>query len=208
MRKITNPIKQMIIILCFIISGFAYTNLFAAIQNPVTMLQQITQKMTGQLNANMNNLNSDTLYKIIHSTIMPYADTRIMGGLVLGRKYWTSATSQQKQQFIKYFSYLVIDTYVGALKTYTPNDKIHFRPLRENFANKSRIVVSSVIRRSNGQNIQIQYYLHHMGNTWKFYDFSIDNISLVQSYNQQFQSTLQQGGLKLLLTKLKSRTNK
>ena len=56
--------------------------------------------------------------------------------------------------------------------------------------------------RKSGQRIQITYDLTRAGNQWQIYDFSIEHVSMVQSYHSQFSEVLNQGGMTALLTRL------
>jgi phospholipid transport system substrate-binding protein len=62
-----------------------------------------------------------------------------------------------------------------------------------------------MIVRSNGQNIPLNYRLINSGGQWKVYDFTVEGVSIVQSYSAQFSDDLQRGGLPALLTKMQQR---
>lgn len=178
---------------------------FAAVISPVSLLNQVANQMIAELQSNKSQLKtsqgSKVINDIVNRVLVPHVDVDTMSAAVVGRQYWLSASAIQKQQFIQEFKKLVISTYASALASYD-DDQIQFYPLRGGYANASRIVVRSQITRKNGQKIQIVYNVMRVGDAWKVYDFSIDNISMVQSYRSQFSSVLASGGMENLLKRL------
>jgi phospholipid transport system substrate-binding protein len=66
------------------------------------------------------------------------------------------------------------------------------------------LTVRSVIIRRSGQRIKVDYNVVRSGDSWKVYDFSIENVSMVQSYRSQFSDVLAQQGMSGLLQRLKT----
>ena len=189
---------KILISLAVFISTFSFANLDA----PVDMLNSMSKKVLAGLEAQQNNLTDNYIHQLIDTEVVPYVDINRMAGSVLGRNYWTQATSAQRDEFIQQFKKLVISTYSAAMASYD-DDRIEFYPLRGGYANKTALQVQSILIRKNGQRVSINYNLTRAGDSWKIYDFVIENISMVQSYRSQFAATLSQGGLPALLTKLK-----
>lgn len=177
-----------------------------AAQSPTTQLQTVANKMISQLESNKSQLNSlSVIRRIVNQVLIPNIDLNRMSASVVGR-YWRTATPAQKSEFMSEFSYLVTTTYASALSSYN-HDKVTFQPSRENAANQTTRVHSIIIR-ANGQRIPIVYDVTLHGNSWKVYDFSIEHISMVQSYRSQFAHVLQSGGMPALLARLKSHNQK
>lgn len=172
-----------------------------AVTSPTEQLQTVANKMISQLENNKSNLGSMTVIRrIVNNVLIPNVDLDRMSASVVGR-YWKTATPAQRTQFEKEFSDLVTTTYASALSSYN-GDKVIFQPLRENFNDRQTMRVSSLIVRKNGQRIPITYDVVRSGDAWKVYDFSIEHVSMVQSYHSQFSSVLAQGGIPTLLTRL------
>ena len=66
------------------------------------------------------------------------------------------------------------------------------------------MTVRSMIIRHTGQKIGVDYNVVRSGDSWKVYDFSIENVSMVQSYRSQFSDVLPQQGMAGLLQRLKA----
>lgn len=175
----------------------------ATVESPVTQLQSIANRMINQLEKNQSRLKSlSVIRSIVNSTLLPAVDLNRMSASVIGR-YWRSASSAQQSEFQKEFSYMVTTTYASALSSYD-DDRVRFYPLRENYTTRNTMRVTSVILRKNGQEIPISYDVVRHGDSWKVYDFSIEHVSMVQSYRSQFADVLSNGGMSALLNRLKT----
>jgi len=177
----------------------------ADVASPVTVLNKAADEMLASLAQNKSRLkNGDSIiYGIVNRVLVPYVDLDRMSMMVVGRQYWTSATPAQKTEFINQFTRLVISTYAAALASYD-DDKVQFFPLRGDYASSNILTVRSVIIRRSGQRIRVDYNVVRSGNSWKVYDFSIENISMVQSYRSQFSDVLAQQGMAGLLKRLQA----
>jgi phospholipid transport system substrate-binding protein len=177
----------------------------AAPVSPVTVLNNAANQMITSLAQNKSKLkNGDgIIYGIVNRVLLPYVDLDRMSMAVVGRQYWTSATPVQKSEFISQFTRLVTSTYAAALASYD-DDKVQFFPIRGDYSNSHIVTVRSMIIRRSGQKIRVDYNVVRSGDSWKVYDFSIENISMVQSYRSQFSDVLAQQGMAGLLQRLKS----
>ena len=172
-----------------------------AIISPATQLQQIANRMITQLESNKSQLHHmSVIRRIVNQVLLPTVDVDRMAASVVGRN-WRAATDAQRSQFKKEFSYLVTTTYAAALSSYD-DDQVKFHPIRGDFASRQTMRVSSIIIRKNGQRIPISYDVVRAGDQWKVYDFSIEHVSIVQSYRSQFAGVLANGGMPALLTRL------
>lgn len=169
--------------------------------SPVDTLQSIATPMVTFLKQHQAELNHNPklISSLVERVLVPHIDRDRMAGMVVGRSAWLNATPLERQQFIDEFKSLVISTYANALTSFH-NDRIEFYPDRDGASDIA--VVKSAIIRENGQRIAIVYNLHKNDATWKIYDFSIEGVSLVASYQSQFSDTLAQGGLTALIKKL------
>lgn len=181
---------------------FICMSVFAAAA-PEAMLQSTTEQVISQLRANEATLktNPKVVYGIINSIIVPHFDTEGMARSVLPRNVWTSATSEQRAQFTRQFTKLLVRTYSSALASYQ-NEEVKYLPMRST-ANGQRVQINSQIIRQSGPAIAVSYRLIQIGNQWKIYDFNVEGISMLQSYRSQFTSQLSSGGdINTLIQKL------
>lgn len=188
------------------ISLFLICNAALAVQDPppVTMLKNASNQMINELNKHLGHLkdNDALVANIVKSTILPHFDLTGMSQTVVGRNYWQQGSSSLQQQFVHEFTNYVIRTYSSAISSYD-GQTMKFYPIRGDISGQSRVQVNSDLTHRNDPPIHIQYRVVNKDGTWLIYDFSIDGVSLVRNYQSQFAATLQQGGLSLLVKKLK-----
>lgn len=182
---------------------FLFCNYTLAASSPLTTMQDMANQTLSFLQKNQSRLksNPELINSMVNRVLVPHIDADRMGGAVVGRRYWDNATPEQRNEFIRQFKRLVISTYSNALSSYD-DDKIRFYPLRGNYEGQKTIQIRSVIIRKNGQRISIDYNLVLTKGKWKIYDFSIEDVSMVQSYRSQFGSVLARGGLPELIQRL------
>src|SRR3989338_4814248 len=180
-----------------------------AVSSPITMLDQMSQQVINGLEKNKTKLKQDPslAYNLVEKYITPKVDVSRMTCAILGRQYWQQTSSSDKKELIAQLKKLVISTYSGAFSSYD-GDKIKFLPLRNDYQMAQSLVVQSLILRRNGQKISVVYNLERQGDSWLIYDFSIENVSMVQSYRSQFANVLEQGGVKLLIQRLQAHNKK
>ncbi|MDF1653695.1 MAG: ABC transporter substrate-binding protein [Coxiellaceae bacterium] len=180
-------------------------NLSFAVSSPITMLQGMANNMIAGLKKNKGRLksNPNIVRQLVKRNLVPYADVNVMAASAVGPD-WRKASGAQRGQFKNLFTNVVISTYSTALSSYD-GDVVRFYPMRGGYQSKRTVTVRSLIVRRNGQKIPVTYNLVRRGNTWRIYDFSIENVSMVRSYRSQFSSVLNQGGLKMLNSRLRSR---
>ncbi len=183
-----------------IFCGVAY-----AISSPVAMMQSVANKMVSQLDRNQSQLKTSRgpaiISSIVNRTLIPAVDLYQMAGQTVGRHHWQQASSSQKRAFINKFKKLLIKNYSAALSSFD-DDKVEFYRMRANYKTAKTVRVRSVIVRRSGQKIGISYNLVRKGSSWKVYDFSIEGVSVVQSYRSQFASILSRGGVAELIKRL------
>lgn len=192
MRKVT----------VFFIIFLSYTVVWA-ISSPLDLLQNTSSQLINALQQNQATLRTkpQIVYRIVDQILLPHVDLVNMSSRALGRNAWLQATPRQKQAFIQQFTTLLIRTYASALAQYT-DERVNFLPLRGNFNTQTRIQVYSNIIRDTGPAINISYSLMRVGDHWKLYDFSVDGISMVNSFRNQFAEQLQQKGIDGLIQEL------
>ena len=123
-----------------------------------------------------------------------------MSRSVLGRNAWNKATAAEKKEFTSVFTELVIRTYATPLAEYS-GETISFSVQQQTNGHFAR--VNSMIKRTNGQNIPLSYALVSKDGTWKVYDLSVEGVSLLQSFRNQFSQVLQQADMRTLIFQMK-----
>jgi len=176
--------------------------------NPMVMMKKTTNKMLAALKANRSRIKKDSnfLYRLVDRIVVPHADVLGMSRSVLGRSVWTKASASEKQQFIKAFKRVVVNTYASALNAYT-DQTVRFYPIRGGYARRRRIQVMSQIIQTGGRPpVSVNYKLALKKGEWKFYDLNVEGVSLLQSFHAQFADMISQGKtLKQIIRDLNAR---
>lgn len=121
-------------------------------------------------------------------------------------KNWRSATPEQKNQLTTEFKSLLINTYGNAMIKFK-NAKVNVNTANDN--GDSSVVKTTVIYGEN-QKASIDYQLNKSENSWKVFDVSVENISLVMNYRTSFNEIVSKNGIDGLIAELhkKNEANK
>ncbi|MGE3920160.1 MAG: phospholipid-binding protein MlaC [Gammaproteobacteria bacterium] len=195
--------KFLFLILC------VFSTLSFAASSPVPELQATANKIVAELKSNQNQLatNPKIASNIVTQYLLPLADQQGMAQAALGRAAWKSATPTQRTEFVNQFRTLIVKTYAAAFSHFK-DQKVEFLPLRGQLAAQNNITVQSKIISSQRPPVTVTYNLVNQGGHWKVRDFSVDGISMIQSFNSQFTSQLAQGGIAKLIETLKQHNAK
>lgn len=184
----------------FFLLGFCFVALAA--NSPLGMLQNTSDQALAALKKNEATLktNPHVVYQIINNIIVPHFDLQGMARAVVSRDVWMQASPEQRNQFTRQFTTLLVRTYSSALASYS-NETVEFMPSRN--AGGGRAQINSQIVRQGAPAITVNYRLALVGSNWKIYDFTVEGVSLLESYRTQFADVLSQGGgLQGLINKL------
>ena len=186
---------------------FIYTIAWA-ISSPVDLLQNTSNQLISALQRNQATLRTkpQVVYGIVNQILLPHVDVMSMSSKALGRDAWLRATPMQRQAFAQQFVTLLIRTYSSALAQYT-NERVNFLPIRGDYTNQSRVQVNSTIVRESGPSINLSYRMTRVGGQWMLYDFSVDGVSIIESFRSQFVEELQHSGINGLINKLAQHNN-
>lgn len=202
---LSRIIKPALGLLCLLLVFMVPVSWALACQKPqpVAQMSCVADNLLASLKKNQANLSKRRVINtIINQRIVPYFDVNTMAKSVVGRRFWFKATPAQRGEFTRRFKRLIINTYAAAIEKYN-GDIVKFYPLRQN-KGYSIVTVRSLIERPSGQKVPVTYFMRKKGGHWKVFDFSIENISMVQSYRSQLSGDLHAGGIALVNRKLKS----
>ncbi|MGC1854401.1 MAG: ABC transporter substrate-binding protein [Candidatus Aquirickettsiella sp.] len=192
----------------FTFFGLLICTMAWAISSPVDLLQNTSNQLISALQRNQATLKTkpQIVYGIVNQILLPHVDVMSMSSKALGRDAWLRATPAQRQAFAQQFVTLLIRTYSSALAQYN-NERVNFLPLRGDYNNQSRVQVKSVIVRESGPSINLSYRMMQVDGQWMLYDFSVDGVSIIESFRSQFVEELQHSGIDGLISKLAQHNN-
>lgn len=126
-------------------------------------------------------------------------DFRSMSQSVLATS-WKEASTEEKRQFVEYFSQFLEDTYRNRIEAIT-SSRVEY--LGEQVRNDRATVDTLVI--TPERRVPITYRLKNNEGQWMAYDVVIDGDSLVNNYRDTFSAIVKAGGMDGLLTDLEGR---
>lgn len=74
------------------------------------------------------------------------------------------------------------------------------RPLPRNIG----VRVSSELERSDGTKIPVDYLMRNVGNQWRVFDVMVEGVSMVATFQNQFDAELQRKSIRQVATELRS----
>jgi phospholipid transport system substrate-binding protein len=175
----------------------------AATQGPAEVVQGAAQGMLGDLDKNRDAYRRDPakVGQLVDKYLLPHFDVDYAARGVLG-KYWATATPDQRQRFIDAFYHSLISNYGSALAEFT-SDKLQIFPSNVT-PDATRATVRTEVKRSDGDRVQVNYYMHKTPQGWKAWDVVIDGISYVNSYRTDFGEQIEQQGIDSVIKRLQA----
>jgi len=143
-----------------------------------------------------------------------YFDFPMMARSVLGY-HWRTLSPAQRAQFVPIFTGFIENAYLSRLQDYTVTQvqhalqtaRIDYR--RQAFEGSDYAqVFTSVTLRDQAQPIDINYYLIRTPEGWKVYDLSIEAISIIGNFRNQFNRVINDAGFDTLLADLRTKTQR
>jgi len=170
---------------------------------PDKIVQQTATQMLSAVSSERAELKQhpDELYGLIGKILLPHFDLGYASRLVLG-PYWRSATPAQRQAFQEAFYKYLVHSYANGLLQGNFSDRnLQVDPWRGS-AQDNHAMVRSKVLRANAPPVQVDYAMVHTKDGWKAFDVSIEGISYVMNYRNQFGPEIQQRGMDELIKRL------
>jgi phospholipid transport system substrate-binding protein len=147
----------------------------------------------------------------LRSMSLQYFDFKSMAKSVLGY-HWRNLTPAQRNQFVPLFSEFIQDAYLSQMEQATV-EKIrramstaNVRFLKQTYFGPDYAEVFSIVA-LQGQNdpLQVNYLMHQVGGQWRVYDVTVDAISLIENYRNQFNRVIKNEGYQKLIADLQAK---
>lgn len=128
-------------------------------------------------------------------------DFRTMARSALGY-HWRQISPEQRKEFTQAFTAFVQDSYLSRMHDYSGQrvEVLSSRNQGEGYAE-----VESRVVQNDKQPVQVDYMLHLENGTWRIYDVTVDNISIIANYRNQFNRVVNNQGFDSLLEDLKNK---
>jgi phospholipid transport system substrate-binding protein len=117
--------------------------------------------------------------------------------------HWKDLTPAQRDEFTKVFITFIEDSYLGKLNDYK-GQQVVFLSSR-NVDSPDYAQVNTQIVQQGKDPIALNFRLERAGNDWKVYDVTVDAISIIANYRNQFNRVMNNSGYQTLITDLKNK---
>jgi phospholipid transport system substrate-binding protein len=171
--------------------------------DPQALIKTATQRVLDEVRAkSIAPEDIDRIRDIVDRDILPYVDFKRTTRLSMG-PHWRTATPAQQEQIMTQFQALLIHLYSGALAQLKPDQQIEYLPMRT--SPEDTDVVVRTLAQTNSKPMEIDYRLYKTPQGWRLYDLNVLGAWLIQTYRQQFNEKIQEGGIDGLIQFLNSR---
>ena len=170
-------------------------------QTPSDIIQSAAQRTLNEMQSNRDAYRKDSskVRSLVDKYLLPHFDTEYAARLVLGQ-YWRTANHEQRKRFIDAFYHSLLTKYGSGLVELTP-DRLKVFPTTVD-PGADHATVRTELTGYNAGRIAMNYSMHKTPEGWKAYDVSVDGISYIKSYREDFGAQIQQLGFDSLIARL------
>jgi phospholipid transport system substrate-binding protein len=129
-------------------------------------------------------------------------DFREMSRSAMGY-HWRSLTPDQRKEFTGVFTTFIEDSYLAKISDYS-DQHVDFLSWRNNGGPEYAQVKTNIVQ-SGKQPISFNFLLLDRSHGWKIYDVTVDAISIIANYRNQFNRVMNNKGYATLIGDLKSK---
>ena len=124
-------------------------------------------------------------------------DARTIAALVLGRA-WRSADAAERQRFSDVFEEHLITTYARRFDSYAGQrlEVLGQKPAGDD------VLVNSKVVGTDGKPILVDWRVRQKDGNWRIIDASVEGVSMVVTWRNEFAAVIQQDGLGGLIARL------
>ncbi|MBT3213608.1 MAG: ABC transporter substrate-binding protein [Deltaproteobacteria bacterium] len=199
MQAAKKIIINMLLVTIFSFS-FGTTFLFA---DEISEIREMTKEKVDHV---ISTLKDESLSKAekkegILKTIDSLFDFSLMARLSLGKKHWTTLSTEGRAEFSELFVEKLKQSYLDKLDLYTDEEVVVDEA---KLTKKNRVEVLTYLV-SKDDKMEMTYKLYKTKkNVWMVYDVDVLGVSIVQTYRSQFSGILKKDSLEELIERLRS----
>jgi phospholipid transport system substrate-binding protein len=131
--------------------------------------------------------------------ILPHVDFRESARLAVG-KSWSRATPEQQDQLVNEFRSMLVRIYSNAIDVYR-GQTMRVQPVRL-APGATDVTVRNQFLRSGQPPVPVDYAMKKTPGGWMIYDITVDGVSLVLTYRDEFDQIIRVSGVDGLIKRL------
>lgn len=113
---------------------------------------------------------------------------------------WKERTPEEQREFVDLFARMVKQRYIGKIDNYSGQEVVFKKQLVKD---DRGLIYSSLV--DKGVEIPIIYKLFRKDESWRVFDMTIENVSLIANYRQDFNSIIKKDGYSELVKRLQEK---
>lgn len=191
---------KLLSIALFVFVSFLFSMPFVArAGEPTDQLSGTVNTLSGMLaSAPRAAMTSDKLPDRVAKLIYERFDFAEMAKLSLG-KYWDVLSEDERSEFVEVFTTYVLRAYKSTLNSYNGEKISYEREVQEG----DRAQVNTKVT-GKEQTMLVDYKLHRLGDNWKVYDITIEQVSVTKNFHSQFNRVIAESSFKGLIERMKA----
>jgi phospholipid transport system substrate-binding protein len=134
---------------------------------------------------------------MLWSILMPVFDFETTSKRALGH-HWQDRTEKERKEFVSVFTNVLRDIYLGKTDSYSGGGFIYIREVVKE--NRGKVQTNFIT--SNNKKVVVDFSMHYVQGAWKVYDITIEGVSMVGNYRNQFNAILAKSPFEDLMKKL------
>jgi len=115
---------------------------------------------------------------------------------------WRNLSPDDRSQFTQLFTAFIEDAYLSKIQDYS-GQQVRFDG--QTSLGQGYTQINTSIIESGKSPISVNYLLLQKDNTWKIYDVTVDSISIIANYRNQFNRVINEKGFPQLMTDLRAK---
>jgi phospholipid transport system substrate-binding protein len=137
----------------------------------------------------------------LRNLIRPVFDFTTMSRFALGY-HWRDLTAEQRAEFTEVFAHFVQDSYLSRINEYSGQEVTYGKVTSEspNYAQ-----VHTRIVEPGKPSTAVNYRLEQADGAWKIYDVTVENLSILSNYRNQFSRVMNKQGYPTLIADLRKK---
>jgi len=137
----------------------------------------------------------------LRAVLEGHFDFAEMARFALG-SHWRTLTPEQREDFTNLFKAFIEDAYLSKIQDYQGQD-VQF--IRERQLGGGYVEIDSKIVQGGKSPISVNYLLEQKDGGWMIYDVTVDAISIIANYRNQFNRVINDQGYPKLVSDLRAK---
>lgn len=197
---------RFVVLMCLVFLCMAPAQAQAQAQNASAeeLVRRMAAEVTAQVRKNPELVNSPAqLSALVEQRLMPRFDFNRITQMAMGRS-WPRASGGEQGQVVAEFSKLLVRTYSNALASLKDLD-VQVRDSRSNSGSDVTVRTQMIGR---AKPVAIDYTLSNASGGWRVYDVTVEGVSLITAYRDEFNGIVGSSGVPGLIAALKQKNGK